>query len=443
MNARRLIAGLIVCVMVLFCSAELLMGTKNGMTAEAVTLSDFHFQKEDDHYVVYRKFSDHWVVWFLARREPYAEEDLRKLFYTSWEGALNPQERSVVQSVSLLSEIDGLPVTDIQDDAFYGCTSMMHVTLPDGLISIGEDAFNGCFKLDPITLPDSVTTIGESAFSGCRSLKSIVIPSGVTSIGDRMFEFCFSLESISIPDTVTSIDYNAFKDCSSLQSITIPGSVTKISERAFVACEGLKSFIVSGNPNYIAVDGVLMTADQKTLVRYPAGKAGEHYTIPDGVTRIAWDAFNNCAHLRTLTVPSSVEHIYGENRGTIDEAIGFNFGYYHNGEQIADFMIYGEPGTIIEQYAELYDFAFNGAKAETARFCDLNADNTVNASDAAIVLIASAAVGAGDESAAIPAEKGDVNGDGLVNASDAALILIYAAAVGAGYEGTLPEYFAK
>ncbi|MBR3630643.1 MAG: leucine-rich repeat protein [Oscillospiraceae bacterium] len=67
---------------------------------------------------------------------------------------------------------------------------------------------------------------------------------------------------------------------------------------------------------------------------------------------------------------------------------------------------------------------------------DVNGDTTINASDAATVLIAAAAAGAGRELGLTEAQirAADVNEDSTVNASDAAVILIYSAAVGAGNE---------
>lgn len=41
-----------------------------------------------------------------------------------------------------------------------------------------------------VTILDGVTTIGESAFMYCKNLTSIVIPDGVTAIGERAFENC-------------------------------------------------------------------------------------------------------------------------------------------------------------------------------------------------------------------------------------------------------------
>ena len=89
-----------------------------------------------------------------------------------------------------------------------------HNNLP--VTSIGDFAFYNCSHLTSITIPDSVTSIGDYAFSGCSSLTSIYIPNSVTTIGDSAFSGCSSLTSIYIPDSVTFIGYCAFQNCSNL-----------------------------------------------------------------------------------------------------------------------------------------------------------------------------------------------------------------------------------
>lgn len=114
--------------------------------------------------------------------------------------------------------------------------SIIMVTVEDlqGITSIGNYAFYACSSLTSITLPNSVTSIGSSAFDGCSSLTSITIGSGVTDIGSLAFKGCSSLTSITIPDSVTSIGSSAFKICNSLTSITIGSGVTSIGKQAFM-----------------------------------------------------------------------------------------------------------------------------------------------------------------------------------------------------------------
>ena len=66
--------------------------------------------------------------------------------------------------------------------------------VPQGVTEIAEEAFYGCSSLESITIPEGVTKLGLGAFDGCYSLKSITLPEGITEIGDGAFASCSSLE---------------------------------------------------------------------------------------------------------------------------------------------------------------------------------------------------------------------------------------------------------
>lgn len=135
--------------------------------------------------------------------------------------------------------IEGAKVVGIGNFAFYICSSLTSVVIPEGVTSIGYCAFYICSSLTSVVIPEGVTSIGDSAFSGCKSLTSIVIPEGVTSIGNSAFYGCSSLTSVVIPDSVTSIGYSAFSGCKSLTSVVIPKGVTSIDFYAFKGCSSL------------------------------------------------------------------------------------------------------------------------------------------------------------------------------------------------------------
>ena len=203
-------------------------------------------------------------------------------------------------------------VTSIGNYAFWDCSSLTSITIPNGVTSIGNQAFDSCSSLTSVTIPDSVTSIGNYAFWDCSSLTSITIPDSVTSIGDSAFYRCSSLTSITIPSSVTSIGNFAFKDCSSLTSITIPSSVTSIGSYAFDGCSKLNQINVdTANTAYSSMNGVLFDKDKTELIRYPEGKTDTSYAIPNSVTSIDYDAFYGCSSLTSITIPNGVTIIGG------------------------------------------------------------------------------------------------------------------------------------
>ena len=198
-------------------------------------------------------------------------------------------ESQNIQKATIRSRVAGYKVTSIGNSAFYNCSSLTSVTIPNSVTSIGEYAFNSCYSLTPVTIPNSVTSIGEYAFAYCTSLTSVTIPNSVTSIGNSAFYNCTSLTSVTIPNSVTFIENSTFRSCTSLTSVTIPNSVTSIEGVAFSGCSSLTSVTI---PNSVTSIGSYAFSSCSSLTSV---------TIPNSVTSIEYYAFSNCSQLGQIT----------------------------------------------------------------------------------------------------------------------------------------------
>ena len=191
-------------------------------------------------------------------------------------------------------ESGGCPPTPVIPKSTSGAITIPSTLGGYSVTSVGVGAFFGCSSLTSVTIPNSVTRIGDDAFRNCSSLTSVTIPNSVTNIGYFSFLGCSSLTSVTIPDSVTSIGISAFRDCSSLTRVTIPNSVTSIGGSAFRGCKGL-----SDPDGFIIIRGVL----------YGYCGEGKEVLIPNSVTSIEGWAFGGCSSLTSVTIPNSVTNI--------------------------------------------------------------------------------------------------------------------------------------
>ena len=124
-------------------------------------------------------------------------------------------------------------VTSVGDTAFYACTSVTSVSLPEGITSIGLHAFCMCRKATSINLPSTLTSIGKYAFYFCPQLTSVEIPEGVTVISEGAFQSCYNVTSLTMGDNVTRIRSYGLANMSSLKKVVLPASMESISKCAF------------------------------------------------------------------------------------------------------------------------------------------------------------------------------------------------------------------
>ena len=197
-------------------------------------------------------------------------------------------------TVTIPASINNLPVIGIGASAFSG-TSLISITIPNTVTSIGGGAFQNCGSLTSATIPDGVTNIEEFAFAFCSNLVGVAIGSHVTGIDPYAFEYCGRLAGVAIPNSVTSIGANAFAYCTNLFSASIGSGVTSIGANAFIHCSLTNVTI----PNRVLnlANGAFAYCNMTSLI------------IPDNVTNIGDGAFSFCHSLASAIIGNRVTTI--------------------------------------------------------------------------------------------------------------------------------------
>ena len=274
-------------------------------------------------------------------------------------------EIGLVTRITIPATYGGLPVTDIYSGAFYGCTSLKGIDIPDSIRTVGArsmsdamGAFAGCRNLMNVNVyeTDGTHEVYYSSADGVLILNSpqtglvtiayfpaarsgaYAVPAGVQDIPTRVFAN-MSVTEIYIPESVVSIrqsafygcddlktvtfeessaeaqgltiEARAFHSCTSLEMISLPARLMQVEdfEEVFYGCSSLEDiFFESGNEWYASVDGLVCDALGATAIFCPAGKAGA-YVIPEGITAIGDYAFAERDALTSVTIGAYVESI--------------------------------------------------------------------------------------------------------------------------------------
>ena len=248
-------------------------------------------------------------------------------------------------------------VTNIGDSAFYDCSSLTSVSIPESVVSVDPNAFTNCTSLDTITIkattPPTLDNSGISSNPVCkipchtqsvyeasnwnnhvknfeeqcdgyyiyytstdgnvvRPYKTDVFNAKIVSnsyehgvgiiafdkpvrrIGEMAFTDCRKLSSITIPNTVLIIDDKAFFRCSSLVDITLPNSVKIIGSSAFYDCSSLTSITI---PNSVTSIGGYAFGYCSSITSM---------VVPNSVTTIGKNAFANCKALTSINIPNTI-----------------------------------------------------------------------------------------------------------------------------------------
>lgn len=259
-----------------------------------------------------------------ALGDTYAVPDTNvTLTYTSANGAVTISDCNTDATGDLIipDTIADSPVTSIGNRAFYDCSGLTSITIPESVDRIVNVAFSKCHSLTSITIPAAVTYIGDHAFYDCNNLATIVVAEDNPSFssyegalfnkdGTTLIQAPSNISAdFMIPDGVTTLGLRALAYCNNLTEIYIPASVTSIDSLAFYDALNLSSFVVDDeNPAFSDYEGIIFNKDQTTLAHAPRAFSGS-FIVPDGVQTIGENAFIKSRSLTSVTLPEGLIQI--------------------------------------------------------------------------------------------------------------------------------------
>ena len=233
--------------------------------------------------------------------------------YTEKDGEIHVTgytDKTVVTEITIPDEIDGKPVTAIDDFGICNAESLTKITIGKNVREIGTWALTNnqhlaAFEVDAAN--EYFTAKDGVLFS--KDMKTLCFyPSGRGVEFDRLGmaktdeEGNAIIVDYTIPDGVETIRGKAFYKCYYVDIPAIPDSVTRIEEKAFHRTSALTDFTMSANVKYIGKDA--FSYDEKL----------ENMTIPATVEEIGEYAFFNCTGMKKITVLAKEENVILGNK---------------------------------------------------------------------------------------------------------------------------------
>lgn len=177
-----------------------------------------------------------------------------------------------------------------------GYKNLTTVVIPEGATSISDYGFKSVnttthSSLVSVTIPSTVQSIGMEAFHCCNSLQELVIPEGVEALGNKFAYYATSLKTVKFPSTLKSIGDSAFRSADLSDGIVLPEGLTTIMSYAFKGSQA----------TYVAVPSTLETMGEQLFKECPNLK-----TVVCKCPAIQKEMFSTCPSIESITLENTV-----------------------------------------------------------------------------------------------------------------------------------------
>lgn len=204
------------------------------------------------------------------------------------------------------AEYAGQPVVAIKADAFRNNTTIVQVSIPASVKTIGSGAFYGCTNLGGVSFAEGsqLETINYNAFAQCTKLFLFSVPSSLKAIGSEVFSGCNSLE-LSFPEDsqLATVHGYAF---AGVKAVFVPTkSIYDLVANSYYDKTNIKSSLVSNGFSYI-IDG-------EGIVVFGYSGSGSDISIPDTINGKPVVGINDGAFrdksITSVVLPATIESI--------------------------------------------------------------------------------------------------------------------------------------
>lgn len=117
--------------------------------------------------------------------------DLKFSLYTNLDGIqeykVSAYNRNLVKAI-IPEEYNGIPVSEVADNAFANCKNLTYVLVPLSIKRVGNNAFSFCTNLKSIDGMTNVKTFGNFVFNNCSSLNNLILPAKVEKLGTNVIK---------------------------------------------------------------------------------------------------------------------------------------------------------------------------------------------------------------------------------------------------------------